>query len=102
MVARKDGRTVVFGFDVGDRDELHDAARFVFHREELLVLFHRGLKDLWWQAQEVFADVAYQNHGPFDETRDFGKKTFVFNDFEAICKSHLRGVVPDLLGAFFG
>ena len=103
LVACQNGRALIFGFAVGHGDEFLNPAGFgVFHRKELLMLFHRGLKNLWWQIQEIRRDIAHQSHWPFHKTCDFGQKTWVFDDLEALGKSEVLGVGPDGFRAFFG
>ena len=103
LVALKDRRAVIGGFGIGDGDKALDPARArVTDGEELLMLFHRGLKHLGRQAKEGLVDLAREHHGPFDKARNLGQKPFVLNDFEARGKGLIGGVMPDRLGAFFG
>ena len=52
---------------VGDGHKGLNLARLgIFHREELLMFFHRGLQNLGRQVQEVIRDPAHQGDGPFD------------------------------------
>ena len=101
LVARKDRRAIVGCFDVGNGHEFLDpSALGIAHGKELLVFPHRGLQHLWRQAQEIFANVAHQHDGPFDQTCDLGQKPFVFNHFQALRKGHVGGIGPDMLRPF--
>ena len=103
LVARKDGGAVVRRLDVGDGDELLDpAGGGVLHGKELLVFLHGGLQHLRRQPEEGVGDVAHQHDWPFHEARDLRQKALVLDNFKALGKGHVGGIVPDVLGAFPG
>ena len=103
LVPREDRRALIGGLDVGDGDEALDAPGLgVLHREELLMLLHRGLKHLGRQRQEVLRDPAHQHDGPFDQPRHLGQKPAILDQFQPAGEGLLPGLVPDRLGAFVG
>mmetsp|Transcript_28293 Transcript_28293/g.52612 ORF Transcript_28293/g.52612 Transcript_28293/m.52612 type:complete len:443 (-) Transcript_28293:1236-2564(-) len=103
LVASKNGLAIVFGLAVGNGHKLLDAPCLrVLHREELLVLFHRGLQHLWRQAKEVLGNITHQHNRPFYKTCNLGQQTFVLNQLQPLGKRHIGGVVPDSFGALFG
>jgi hypothetical protein len=64
----------------------------VAHREEFLVLAHRGLQHLGRQVQEVRANLAHQHDGPFDQPRDLGQQALVLDHLQPQAKALVGGV----------
>ena len=64
------------------------------------MLFHRGLQNLWWQVQEIRANLAHQNNGPFHKARHLGQKASIFDQFQPRGEGHLTGLVPNGICAF--